>query len=510
MKFRNPIVSGFAADPSICRVDEDYYMVHSTFEYLPGLPILHSTDLVNWEIIGYAIHRAEQMQFSEMPCSEGLYAPTIRYHDGTFYVVCTNVSMGGNFYVTSKDPAGPWSDPIWVKQGGIDPSLFFDNDGKVYFTSNGWREEDGHSVTFIQQSEIDIATGELITEPEIVCYGTGGRCLEAPHLYHVGDWYYLVCAEGGTDLRHMVTVFRSKTPWGTFESCPNNPVLTARDEGAPSLSAIGHADLFADKYGQYWMVFLCYRTVGKYHHLGRETGMVPIEWIDGWPVAIGGKAPDIMIDCPDRKGPDQLLPSETDVFDNFSSMNELGNQWNFLREFFDDYVLDKTEGRGLVICGNSHTLDELATPAWIGKRQQHFNVECSSLVAADIHKEAQKAGLSVICSNRAWYAVAVSVCDGKRAVVVQKRVEDMWMEIVHILPEPLQKVNCPIELYIDADAQMYYFGYISNGEKHCVGTGMAKLLSTEVNWGFTGVFIGMYAVGVKACYEYFKYVGYAT
>ena len=500
MKYRNPIVTGFAADPSICRVGDDYYMVHSTFEYLPGLPVLHSRDLVNWEIAGYAIHRAEQMQFSGMKCSEGLYAPSIRFHNGIFYVVCTNVSMGGNFYVTASDPRGSWSDPIWVKQGGIDPSLLFDDDGKVYFTSNGWVEKNGHTIAFIQQSEIDIRTGELLTEPVRICYGTGGRCLEAPHLYHINGFYYLVCAEGGTDLRHMATVFRSKSPWGPFESHPGNPVLTAKDENAPALTAVGHADLFEDKYGQYWMVFLCYRTVGKYHHLGRETGMVPVEWRDGWPVAVGGKSPDRVIDCPDRKGVCELLPTATEEFDDFAHMDALGRKWNFLREYFADY---RFGGEGLILKGNSHTLDEEATPAWIGRRQQSFRVNCRSLLAVKPRSEKEEAGLTVLCSNRAWYGVTVSVRQGKRAVVLKKRVEDMQMEIVHILPDEMQ--DGPIELYADADELVYRFGFISGGEKHCVGTGMAKLLSTEVNWGFTGVFIGLYAVETEAAFRYFRY-----
>lgn len=507
MIFRNPVISGFAADPSICRVGEDYYMVHSTFEYFPGLPVLHSRDLVNWEIIGYAIHRAEQMQFSGMKCSEGLYAPTIRYCNGIFYVVCTNVSMGGNFYVTATDPAGPWSEPIWVKQGGIDPSLLFDDDGKVYFTSNGWGDENGQSIAYVQQSEIDIATGELLTEPVRICYGSGGRCLEAPHLYHVGEWYYLVCAEGGTDVRHMATVFRSKSPWGPFEHHPDNPVLTARDEGAPILSAVGHADLFEDKYGQYWMMFLCYRTVGKYHHLGRETGMAPVEWKDGWPVSTVGKSPNAIIECPDRKGPEQLLPTEVVELDDFTDANLLGLKWNFLREALEGYSFVTDTKQGLLLKGNAHTLDELETPAWIGKRQQHFEVCCSTRLSVKPLNETEEAGLSVVCSNRAWYAIVVSVRDGKRVVILKKRVEDMWMETVYVLPEALQDIDCPIELYLEADAQKYSFGYICDGEKYCVGTGMAKLLSTEVNWGFTGVFIGMYAVGTEACYQYFKYEG---
>lgn len=503
MIFRNPIVPGFAADPSICRVGEEYYMVHSTFEYLPGLPVLHSTDLVNWSIIGYAIHRAEQMQFSGMKCSEGLFAPTIRYHEGIFYVVCTNVSMGGNFYVTATNPCGPWSDPIWVSQGGIDPSLFFDVDGRVYFTSNGWEEKDGHTIAFIQQAEIDIKSGKLLTDTVRICYGTGGRCLEAPHLYHVNDWYYLVCAEGGTDLRHMTTVFRSKSPWGPYESHPNNPVLTAKDENAPALSAVGHADLVEDKYGQFWMIFLCYRTIGKYHHLGRETGLVPIDWCDGWPVAIGGKSPDAIINCPDRKGIDELIPTRIIEMDDFSKADTLDIKWNYLREFFADYWFEK----GLVLKGNSFTLDDLATPAWIGRRQQHFNVNCSTSVTVSTIDEKVEAGLSVLCSNRAWYAVAVSIRNGKRVVVLKKRIEDMQMEIVHILPDELQNMQCPIELYIDADEQLYTFGYTYNDQKYVVGSGMAKLLSTEVNWGFTGVFIGMYAVETEAVFEFFMYQG---
>lgn len=504
MIYRNPIVPGFAADPSVCKAGEDYYMVHSTFEYLPGLPILHSRDLVNWEIIGHAIHRKEQMEFSGMNCSDGLYAPTIRYHDGIFYVVCTSVGADGNFYVTATDPAGPWSDPIRVKQGGIDPSLLFDRDGKVYFTSNGWEEKGCHTIAYIQQSEIDIATGELLTEPVRISYGTGGRCLEAPHLYHIGDWYYLVCAEGGTDLRHMVTVFRSKSPWGLFESHPDNPILTARDENRPPLSGTGHGELIADQEGKYWMAFLCYRTIGKYHHLGRETGLVPIEWENDWPVVPGGKSPDLIVECPDRKGPEALLPAYVEEVDEFAKCQKLTQKWNFVREFFDDYVLNEN---GLCINGNEFTLDELATPAWIGRRQQHFVMRCTASVCADVQRENEFAGLSVVCSNRAWYAVGISMREGKRAVVLQKRVEDMWMESVQILPDHLQVAGCPVTLYVDADEQNYRFGYVQDGAKCQVGSGMAKLLSTEVNWGFTGVFVGMYTVGTMAAYRWFRYEG---
>lgn len=502
MKYRNPIIAGFAADPSVCAANGVYYMVHSTFEYLPGMPISKSNDLIHWQIIGHAIHRKEQMEFPGVKCSEGLFAPTIRYHNGKFYVVCTSVGGTGNFYVTADRPEGPWSAPVKVAQNGIDPSLLFDDDDKVYFTSNGWQEENGHTIAYIQQAEIDIETGNLLTETRRICYGTGGRCLESPHLYHIGSYYYLFCAEGGTDLRHMVTVFRSSSPWGPFESHPKNPILTAKDENAPVLSATGHADLLTDNSGEDWLVFLCYRTVGKYHHLGRETSMVPVCWKDGWPYAEGGKAPAALIET-DRPGPE--TPADTAVWEKDAFMEQrcLGLHWTFLREFFQGYRLDE---EGLTLYGNQHTLAETATPAWIGRRQQHFNMKCTAVLRADVHDDAL-AGLSVLCSNRAWYAVMLGIREDKRSVILQKQVEDMKTETYVVLPDRLQASAEPIELYVASDPYQYQFGFVLNGE-HCqVGSGMAKLLSTEVNWGFTGVFIGMYAVQTDAVFLSFDYCG---
>lgn len=514
MKYRNPIIPGFFPDPSICQVGGDYYMVHSTFEYLPALPISHSRDLVHWEIISHCITSPEQMTFPGAPCSGGLFAPSIRYHKGTFYVVCTNVSLGGNFYITAKDPKGPWSKPILVKQAGIDPSLLFDGDGKVYFTSNGWVKTDDHTLAFIQQSEIDIETGELLTEPKRISYGSGGRCLEGPHLYHIGDWYYLFAAEGGTDLRHMATVFRSKSPWGPFESCPDNPILTARDEDQPQIQATGHVDLVQDCYGKYWMVFLCYRIASsKYHHQGRETSMVPLEWDEnGWPYVPTGKATKIIVDCPDRQGPDAIEEGWLEETDDFSRMERLGLKWNFIREFFDGYSFDEHPGV-LTLHGNRNSLSEQATPAWIGKRQQHFVMECRTLLEFAPKAENEEAGLAVVCSNMAWYAVTLAVRSGKQVLLLKRRVEDMFMELAAELPEPLSAPGTPVELYLSADREDYHFGYRYNDEVREIGTGKAKLLSTEVNWGFTGAMVGLYATGngaepaAPAKYHWFRYRG---
>ena len=204
--FRNPIIPGFYPDPSVCRVGEDYYLVTSTFEFFPGVPVFHSRDLVHWEQIGHALTRTSQLPLREAPPSGGIYAPTIRYHEGVFYMVTTNVSYGGNFYVTATDPAGPWSDPIYVDQAGIDPSLLFDDDGKVYFLSNG--------NGCMSICEIDIATGKKLAPTRPSWKGTGGRYPEAPHLYKINGLYYLMIAEVGTEYGHMETIARSASPYG--------------------------------------------------------------------------------------------------------------------------------------------------------------------------------------------------------------------------------------------------------------------------------------------------------
>lgn len=512
MRYRNPIIPGFFPDPSICRVGEDYYMVHSTFEYLPAIPVSHSRDLIHWEIIGHCITNPSQMTFPGVPASEGLYAPTIRYHDGVFYVVCTNVSIGGNFYMTAEDPRGPWSSPIVVTQDGIDPSLLFDDDGTVYFTSNGWVKEDDHTTAFIQQSVIEIQTGKILEGPRRISYGSGGRCLEGPHLYHIGGWYYLFAAEGGTDVRHMVTVFRSRSPWGPFEGCPDNPILTARDEDQPKIQATGHADLVRDFYGRDWLVFLCYRMAsGKYHHQGRETSLAPLEWNEeGWPYIPTGKATKVIVDCPDRKGPENIEDGWLEEMDDFSQLKELGYQWNFLREFLTDYSFKEFPGC-LTVYGNAYTLSDRACPSWIGKRQRHFNMKCETLLDFVPKEENEEAGLSVVCSDRAWYALLLTVRNQKRCVILRRRVEDMLMETVVELPDTLKCV--PVELYISSDREEYRFGYYVDEIPVEVGKGKTKLLSTEVNWGFTGVMVGMYATGngkaakSPAKFKWFRYRG---
>ena len=220
MKFTNPVIPGFHPDPSVCRVGEDFFLVTSSFEYFPGVPLFHSRDLVHWRQIGHCLNRAAQLQLDEAWCSGGIFAPTLRHHRGRFYMITTNFCARCHTLVQAADPAGDWSDPVLLQIGGIDPSLFFDDDGRCYVSATG---QDG-----ILQAELDPATGNLLGEPRSIWAGTGGCYPEAPHTYKINGLYYLMISEGGTEYGHMETIARSASVWGPYAPCPHNPIQIGR------------------------------------------------------------------------------------------------------------------------------------------------------------------------------------------------------------------------------------------------------------------------------------------
>ena len=256
MKYRNPIISGYNPDPSICRVGEDYYIVNSSFEFYPGVPVYHSRNLVNWELEGYCLTEESQLDLHGCRPSGGIYAPTIRYHQGIFFMTTTNTSGKGNFIVHTTDMKKGWSEPAWVDQGGIDPSLLFDDDGTVYFASTSM---DSEGKTGIFLCQVNPFTGERLTESVVISRGCGGRYAEGPHLYKWFGKYYLMLAEGGTEYGHMETILRSDSPYGPFEACPHNPILTHRDDMREEIYCTGHADMIEDHNGNWWLVCLAIR-----------------------------------------------------------------------------------------------------------------------------------------------------------------------------------------------------------------------------------------------------------
>lgn len=285
----HPIVSGFHPDPTICRVGEDYYLAHSSFEYFPGAPIFHSRDLLHWKQIGNILDRRGQFLRADGRASGGIYGSTLRHHGDRFYFVTTNVgdADSGQTIVTAEDPAGPWSDPIFIPQAvGIDPDICWDDEGELLLTWTG--RVAGTDLHGMLQGRVDLKTGEFIGQPYRIWQGTGALDFpEAPHLYKIGEYWYLVIAEGGTERGHSVTVARADRPEGPYESCPANPVFSHRSRPGLPAQNTGHADLVQTVSGEWAAVYLAVRVAGFtpcYHVLGRETFLAGVEWVDGWPV----------------------------------------------------------------------------------------------------------------------------------------------------------------------------------------------------------------------------------
>jgi xylan 1,4-beta-xylosidase len=499
ISYTNPVIPGFYPDPSVCRVGQDYYLVTSSFEYFPGVPIFQSRDLIHWRQIGHCLTRASQLPLKNAPGSGGIFAPSVRYHEGTFYMITTNVSHGGNFYVFTHDPAGAWSEPIWVQQAGIDPSLCFDGE-HVYLTgSDGWPQPS------ICQCEIDIKSGHQLTETRSLWHGTGGRFPEGPHLYHIGNWYYLLIAEGGTEYGHMETLARSRSPWGPFEPCPHNPILTHRDQGSHSLQGTGHADLIEAHDGSWWLIFHAFRPHGRfYHHLGRETCLAPITWTeDGWPVVSPEKKVAVQMNV--KTLPQQREKTEP-ARDDFATP-ELRLCWNFLRNpNTQDWSLTERPG-WLRLYGSPCTLDDQDSPAFIGRRQQHFNVSFKALLDFRPENVGHEAGLTVVMNDRHHYEIAVTQEQGNRCIIVRRRIGDLVVIVARAMIEAGS-----VELEIEAEPDTYTFLYALAGQPaRKVATGATRYLSSEVAGGFTGVYIGMYATSngdgrtSPADFDWFEY-----
>jgi len=485
MVIRNPILPGFYPDPSVCRVGRDYYLVSSSFEYFPGVPIFHSADLVNWEQIGHCLTRKSQLDLTGALPSSGIFAPTLRYHRGVFYMITTNVGGCGNFYVTATDPAGPWSEPVLVDGDWFDPSLFFEDDGRAYYTRRGGRG--------IVQAEIDVETGRLTTELEMICERFICSDIEGPHLYKIDGVYFLMAAEGGSRFGHGEVIGRSDSPWGPFEPCPHNPILTHRDRGHGAIRDVGHAELVQDHNGRWWAFCLGTRHLhyNSFSLLGREIFLAPVVWTeDGWPVVGDGGAVAESFRA-------DLFPAQLpvpDVWRDDFDGADLDHRWNFLRNPRDeDWSLGERPGY-LRLRGSPVSLADRDSPAFLGRRQQHFGMTASCLLDFAPQAENEEAGLTAFMNDCHHYAVVVAMRQGRRCVVVKKRVGDMAQEVAS---DPLGPG--PVRLAVSADSSYYRFSYAQDGrEVRPLASGLGRLLSPEIaadDGSWTGVYLAMFASG---------------
>ncbi len=483
MKYRNPVIPGFFPDPSICRAEDTYYLVCSSFQFFPGVPLFESKDLINWTQIGHVLTRESQLPLQNANSVGGIYAPTIRYDRGRFYMVTTNVTNGGNFYVWTDDIHGAWSDPIYVEQGGIDPSLYFE-DGRAYFMSNG-NAEDGTARIF--QCEIDIATGKKLTEARPVWAGCGGRFLESPHLYKIGGSYYLMASEGGTEYGHMVVYAKGESIYGPFESYAHNPVLTNRDLGGYPLQGCGHADLVQDTNGSWWMVHLAFRQLSEWvmHHItGREVCLVPVTFDEkGWFTAgVNGTTrlemeTDRIADIVQKRLPDR-------TFEN----TRIGVEWCFMgNPRMSDYAFSDEKFR---LRSNGASLSDVcANPTFIGIRQQELNLH----IACTVTSTGQEAGLTMYMTPEQHYEIAVRLAKNGYEIIRRRQIGDL-VAVDGNIPLPAECVGCA-RLIIDCSNHLYRFSAECAGVTYDLGSAQTKYLSTEVAGNFTGVMAGLYTQG---------------
>jgi xylan 1,4-beta-xylosidase len=506
--YRNPILAGYHPDPSIARVGADYYLVNSTFSWFPGIPVFHSRDLVHWRQIGNAIDRPGQLDFTGRGMSEGVFAPAINYHAGRFYIVNTCVQCGGNFVITATDPAGKWSDPVFLPTvEGIDPSLFFDADGKAWMINNrepvGGSTYDGHRALWIEQ--FDPVALKMMGNPKMVVNGGVDLSakpvwIEGPHIYRVKDAYYLLAAEGGTSVNHSQVVFRSDSVTGPYVPAPKdiNPVLSQRNQPATRpnpISATGHADLVQLPDGRWWSIFLGTRPYSKdYYNIGRETFLLPVDWSKGWPVILpkGQNVPYVV------RAPLPMAAAGTTPFTGTYSIRtdfirpRLGLEWMTMRG-----APYRLAGRELLLDPLADGIGDFAKPAFVARRQEHAvaNVTTSVRFAPE---EGAMAGLAAVQNDAYFLTIALTRHDGKTFVRVARRAGKDEPRTGVTVAERAISASGPVRLRIAARGGRYDLAYAVGKQWVTLAPDVdATNLSTNKAGGFVGTMIGPFAQGPR-------------
>lgn len=497
-RVQNPILPGFYPDPSICRVEEDYYLVTSTFAYFPGVPLFHSKDLIHWEQIGNILEREEQLNLMDSEHSGGIFAPTLRYYNKTFYLITTNVSHGGNFIVTAKDPAGPWSNPHFLEGAeGIDPSLFFDDDGKCYYTGTKARREGakffGDNEIWVQ--EVDLENMKLIGESYALWHGALREVEwpEGPHLYKKEGRYYLLIAEAGTAHAHAVTIASGKNLTEPFLGYCCNPILTHRHLGHDyPIVNVGHADLVETSKGDWYMVVLASRPYGGYYrNLGRETFLVPLTWEDGWPVVNKGIGLlEETVEMPDLEPVPMKLVPEKEDFD----CDKLPYHFIYLRNpKLDHYNLKERKGY-LRIKLAPEKITEKVSPSFVGVRQTGKSFQFETWMEFTPENKQEEAGLVLLQSNQFHYRLTATVRRDRKIIQLIKCYKGEEERIALVENEDVSRSEKGLRLRITADQQKLKFAYSYDGKSyHIIKADVdARMLSTDVAGGFVGTTMGLY------------------
>ncbi|WP_109126968.1 glycoside hydrolase family 43 protein [Dyella sp. C11] len=503
--YRNPVLAGFYPDPSVVRAGDMFYLVNSSFGYFPGIPVAESRDLVHWQTIGHVLDRPGEVKLDGLGASRGVFAPAIAYHDGTFYVVNTVVDGGGNFIATAKHAAGPWSNPMWLRDvDGIDPSLFFDDDGKAYLLNNGAPEGEplyeGHRAIWLQQ--IDVTAGKMLGARKVILNGGTDIAkkpiwIEGPHLYKRNGWYYLMCAEGGTGPQHSEVVLRSRSVWGPYVAYEGTPILTQRDlpdDRAEPIINAGHADLVEAADGSWWAVFLASRAYdGTHYNTGRETYLLPVTWKNDWPIILPKEQAIPRV----AAGPSfmQRNQAQAPISGNFHWHDDfdkptLDSAWMFMRAPAQSWADLASHPGKLAIHPLPLDLDTRDNPSFLARRQQHLVFEASTSLEVPTETGVE-AGIAAFQNERYWYAFGVQR-KGKSLLLTLRR--HRGDEVAVVATAALPPGVHTLALKITGNGGVYGFAYNAGDgwkwlEQHADGT----VLSTDVAGGFIGTTLGPYA-----------------
>jgi xylan 1,4-beta-xylosidase len=515
MQYRNPVLAGFYPDPSAIRVGDDFYLVNSSFGYFPGLPIFHSRDLVSWTQIGDAVDRPGQIDFGHHELTRGLFAASISHHGDTFYISNTCFYCdGGNYVITAKNPAGPWSDPVWLGIEGIDPSLFFDDDGRAWLVNNGLPEGklryEGHRAIWIQQ--FDVSSMKLVGPRKVIVDGGANPAarpeyIEGPHLFRHDGYYYLTAAEGGTGEQHAEMVFRSRVVTGPYEPWAGNPMLTQRDlpaGRAHPVTSTGHAQLVALKDGSWWAVFLATRPYrGNQYNLGRETFLLPVTWRDGWPVILahGERVPLVEKRAALPRDPQATpMSGAFDWTERFRAPT-LPMAWMTINAPHRSWYA--TGGDGLRIEPSATPLGgyESGPPAYIAHRLQHHKAVISMRLDGHELAPGEQAGLALLQNETHFYAAGLTRdAAGSSLVLYRRNGKDDPSAGVALrrvaLPDHAASVS--IRFQLDGPRLDVLYALEANEWRPLLQGLDASLLSAASAGGFTGVTFGPYAYRASA------------
>ena len=529
---QNPILKGFCPDPSIVRAGNDYYIATSTFEWWPGVRLFHSRDLKNWEQLPSPLCRKSQLDMVGNPPSGGIWAPCLSFDGEKFYLVYTDVkNKSGRFYnthnyvVTTKDIYGEWSEPVYLNSIGFDPSLFHDVDGRKYLVNMVFKFKG------IQVQEVDQERLSLIGEPKMVYGGSGLRCTEGPHMYHFGDWYYLIVAEGGTGVEHCVTMARSKSVWGPFETVPDNPILTSDREDPCALQKCGHGDIVETQDGEFYMVHLCARPLGseRWCTLGRETAIQKMVFDqDGWlRLKAGGNHAKMQTEEPGFLS-DPQVQQEIREESQMPCSEKVGKICNDLWEengFHDDFNQGVLSVRyDSPRCDHAEFADVKARPGYLRIRGQEYmnsnhhvsllavrqkNICCNAETCVEFEPKGifQMAGLSYLYDSNNFFILGKTMTDAGETVLTLYHC-DNGTDTEETTPIPVpaaESVNLRVQV-VEKGTIMRFYYRVGEGEWYQIGGDYStQKLSDEYCRGFTGAQFGLYVhdlVRMEKCADF--------